>query len=241
MRPKKRALQAILLASVMLCSAAVSAAPVLLGALEKDYGMGAGKVAAASMGAGSCDGRGGNSITIRNSSGCQRFYDAFDFSGFSFGEIDHLALTISYSNTNASFFFVPTEFWNVRPAASPVLASDSLYSMTRVGGGGTSSTFVFDGTLDIFDEIVASQSLFLWFAHTGAGSQNFNLFSAHLEVWGTAPLQEQPSAVPEPKVIGLLLMGLLAMAAGLRRSARRAGHGVIGRQPFLGQGRALRG
>ncbi|MBK1672762.1 hypothetical protein CKO35_05495 [Ectothiorhodospira shaposhnikovii] len=203
--------------------------------------MGAGKVAAASMGAGSCDDRGGNSITIRNSSECQRFYDAFDFSNFSFGEIDHLALTISYSNTNASFLLVPTEFWNVRPAASPVLASDSLYSMTRVGGRGASSTFVFDSTLDIFDEIVASQSLFLWFAHTGIGSQNFNLFSAQLEVWGTASLQEQPSAVPEPKVIGLLLMGLLVMVAGLRRNTRRAGHDVIGHQPCLEQGKVLRG
>ncbi|MYN08501.1 PEP-CTERM sorting domain-containing protein [Pseudoduganella aquatica] len=202
----KFSLPALLLA----CSAlSANAAVIQLGSISKAYGSAGGS--AASTGVGSCDTLNANSITVRDTSpsSCNRFSDLFNFSNLGYKSLDHLTLTLSFSDTGN----ILAEDWRMRPAAG-TLGSATLYDMTNTGSGNGSTTqsFIISGAQsDVFSLISSSHNFNLWFAEQSTGADTFNLISAKLDVYGT---------VPEPSSAALLALGL-AGAGLLRRRARR--------------------
>jgi hypothetical protein len=214
---KVKTLGGILLA---LAVSAVQAAPVLLDTLEHDYGTGTGQVAPSSMGAGSCDVMGTNSVTVRSASGCQRFYDEFDFGGLSYDSIDRFEFTLGYSGARNELVFPfvgSLERWAPRPASST--SNGSAQTAAYLGSSGV-QTWVFDSSLDIFGDILASESFFAWMSREGGwGTLSVDLDFAKLEIYGSP----ETNAVPTPGTLALALFGLVAGGATTSqvRRARR--------------------
>lgn len=200
--------------SVLLWGASTAqAAPVLLGSVDKLYGSQAGRVAAGNSGNGACDTLNATSITVRDTAvGCGRFNDAFDFSSFNAASIDHFTLTLGFGATNNINYVVFREDWKVRPAAGGV-GSATLFDMANVSGTTTQSFTFSRSNFALFSQIVDAGSFGLWFAEEAFGANSFNLYSARLDVYGTAASQ-----VPEPRALALI--GLALGAAGLVRRRR---------------------
>lgn len=221
-------------AALALGALASAQAATLLGTISKDYGRGAGKVSAPSLGSGSCDTLGGNAITVRDTSPslCGRFHDSFDFSGLDFASIDHFELTLSYSGTEGSVRIpflgnVASEFWRIRPAAGGSYGTevDAAWQYLTRSNGLTSTDFLsLDaaalGTISalggksLFQEIVDRKEFSLWFAEEGLLSNSFSLFSAELRIYGT----QAAAQVPAPGVLSLVGVGLLAAWARRRKA-----------------------
>lgn len=201
---------------------ATSAQAALIGTITHDYGTGPGQVSAPGLGAGTCDTLNSNSITVTNGSGCQRFYDAFDFSGFAYDSIERFELTLGFSGTDTAirqcvlviFCSNVVDDWRARPASSAINGSGSLPALTK-SGSYTEQTLVFNSGLDIFGDILAGEAFYLWFAQQASGARSFELFSASLSIFG-----EPSTAVAEPAPLALMLGGLALLAAA-RRKARR--------------------
>jgi hypothetical protein len=205
---KAKILGGILLALVV---SVAQAAPVLLSTIEHDYGTDVDQVAPSSMGGGSCDVMGTDSVTVRSASNCQRFYDEFDFSSVSYDSIDSFVLTLGFSGArNETFGF---ERWAPRPASSTSSGSSQVAAYLAASGV---QSWTFDSSLDVFDDIVSGGSFFLWMSRElvfGTNSLDF----AQIEIYGTPETQ----AVPEPATLALAMFGL-AIAFTTTPRVRRA-------------------
>jgi len=195
--------------------ASASAAVVQVGSITRNYGSSG--ATPASMPAGSCDTLNASSVTVRDSSGCQRFYDLFDFGAFNYSSFDHLTLTLNFGATNdVNMVTIPVvnitipvlEDWRVRFASSPIVGSNVLHNMNEVGSP-TSQAFNLLSTENVYNSIVANKKLYLWFSDEAAGANNFQLYSARLDVYGTA--------LPEPGSMALAGIALGALALSRRR------------------------
>ncbi|MEE2002022.1 PEP-CTERM sorting domain-containing protein [Alkalimonas sp. MEB108] len=134
------------------------------------------------------------------------FHDAFDFSHLAFEEITSFELTLNHQFSNG--------VWVVRPGASRFAASDDInlfnafLSDRRLSSSQQIVTYTFTSSLDVFDDIVSSGSFYLWFSRF-SGTNNFNLYSATLSVYGTPASDTTP--VPAPATLALLGLGLLGL------------------------------
>lgn len=208
----------LLLLSAALVSGSVFAAPVLLGTVAKDYGSDPGKDTWAGQ-AGTCDTLNANSITITDTgSGCQRFWDTFDFSAFDYDSIDHFELTLTYSDIGAPGLCIGSctgERWAMRPASSGTVGSSNQTAyLSQVGATPTTTTFTISNSnyADVFSTIVNQGVFHLWFAESSAGTDTFNLYNASLGVFG------ETTVVPLPAAVWLFgsALGLLPVLRRLR-------------------------
>lgn len=198
-----------LIAGLLLSSTMASAAVVQVGSITRNYGTSG--ATPASMPAGSCDTLNANSVTVRDSSGCQRFYDVFNFGAINYSSLDHLTLTLTFGATNnVNYVFFP-EDWRVRFASSAVTGSSVNQNMNEVAGT-TTQSFDLLSSQDVYAAIAANKKLYLWFAEEGLGPNNFELYSARLDVYGTA--------LPEPAGMALFGIALGALGAARRRRTR---------------------
>ncbi|MCC5886363.1 MAG: hypothetical protein JJT88_08005 [Gammaproteobacteria bacterium] len=211
MTMKTPAIRLAAVAALLLIGTAANA--TLLTTISHDYGTGPGQVSTPSLGAGTCDTLNSDSITITNSSGCQRFFDVFDFSGVAYDSISGFELTLTYSDARAGFWGLQP--WRVRPASSPTEAVTLTSEQPSLGSSNdlVTNTFAFEPSLSIFDDILAGEAFYLWFNATAGGAQSFNLFSADLAIFG----EPATSAVPTPATLALLLGGLGLLGAFRRR------------------------
>ncbi|MGX9221515.1 PEP-CTERM sorting domain-containing protein [Massilia varians] len=198
----KASIAALLLTTTI---SSASAAVVQLGSISRTYGSSASTPA--SMPAGSCDTLNTNSVTVKEGSNCQRFYDIFDFSSLNYESLDRLELTLSFGATNTL-----AELWRVRFADSATHGSNTKQTMDRKTGPVSQTFTLRPSQADVFSQIAANKQLFLWFSEEGLGTHNFTLYSAKLDVYGTA--------VPEPA--SMALFGIALGGLGLVR--RRKPH-----------------
>ncbi|MDP4530057.1 PEP-CTERM sorting domain-containing protein [Alkalimonas delamerensis] len=199
-------------AVAMMAGLAFSAQAALIGTITHDYGQ---SYAAPSLGSGTCDALNLNSITVTNGEGCQRFYDIFDFSHLNFASIDKFELTLSYDLAADIVclvrFCLDRNNWNARPAFDAIEGSGSRnfgVINPRLRSGEQTVTIMFDSSLDVFTQIVDSESFYLWFSRS-TGRTSFDLYSASLSVFGTPASDTTP--VPAPATLALLGLGLLGL------------------------------
>lgn len=187
------------------------ASAALIGSVFRDYGTAEGKVAPA----GGVNPLFADHVEIRDDLGQNAFSDVFDFSGLNYVSVDSFALTLTFSDTNDGWWWFPffRETWNVRPAISHTVATDSLFSMTR-SNNLIDEIFTFtSANLDIFDQIVNQKAFYLWFSETSWGNHDFPLYSAKLDLHGTP--------VPLPGTAWLLGLGLIGLVTAHKRHTNR--------------------
>lgn len=183
--------------------------------MTRDYGTGDGQIDPRL--AGTCDTLNSDSVTIRNTSGCQRFVDVFDFTDLLFDEIDYFELTVTYNENRRGgsiLGFLFGEHWAVRPAygvATGEASSNTIPLLSTVAATPITSSYQFTSSMDVFNSIVTNQQFYLWTAQQGTQTHEFNLFSATLSIFGTASASE----VSAPG--SLALLGLGTALLGLRR------------------------
>jgi len=87
-----------------------------------------------------------------------------------------------------------------------------VLDMNNVSGT-TTQTFTLDATqAAVLASVAGNGKLSMWFGDEALGANNFNLYSARLEVFGTA--------VPEPASLGLFGLAFGALAMVRRRKMR---------------------
>jgi hypothetical protein len=203
-----------LLAAALLSTAAY--ASPLLGTINHDYGS-AGTSQVAPTQVGSAGTLNANSVTVSSNKNASRFYDQFDFSAEGItGTIDTIKLTMGFTGArDQSFipFLGSFERWEPRPASST--SNGSFDSQDYLAANGT-QTWSFDSTLDVFDDIVAANSFYLWMSREGGwGVNTVNLDFARVDVYGTKP--PVVTDVPEPGSLALMGLGMIGLAGFTRR------------------------
>lgn len=222
----KKSLFSMLVVAGLTLSAFVQASPILLDSITHNYGNQhyvPDSVKANQRG--NCDSAAANWLVIKDSdSGCTRFYDNFSFADLAYQSIDSFELSLSYSRTdniNWFLFFPVLEQWQVRPSVSSSIEGNQYFDLNRVGNTITADIFTFTrDNLAIFDQIVNAKNFSLWFAERGWGANDFRLYSASLNVYGSAPQitpQNPDTTVAVPAPAGIALFGLGLTLLGLAR------------------------
>lgn len=211
-----------ILSAALLVASAAQATPVLLDTIIHDYGNVGSQVAP--TGLGGSDVVNANSVTVRSSAlSGGRFSDQFGL-GSVVGIIDSFKLTMNFTGAQNEaplfgFFGPPTERWAPKPASSGSNGSlDSIAFLDPVGP----QSWVFDNTLDVFNDILASGSFYLWMAREiPGGVRSVDLDYARLEVYGTP---EAVNSVPNPGSLPLVAaaFGALFLSGSLKGAVRRA-------------------
>lgn len=211
----QKRVHALLVAVGILAATAASAAPVSLGSIEHLYGTDSGRQLSSIMSiyhpGGNCDAANATSITVNalTASSCNRFGDAFDFSGIDYDSIDHFELTLTFSGAkDQKQFGLITESWSVRGGYNYTVSGVNFGTLDASGP----QTFVFDGTRSNFANVVDAEAFYLFFATNQGASMKFDINSAKLEIFGTPAV----ASVPEPGSLALLSLSLIALG-GMRR------------------------
>lgn len=222
----KKSLFSMLVVAGLTLSAFVQASPILLDTITHNYGnqhyvpnsVKANKNP-------NCDSAAADWLVIKDrKNGCQRFYDNFSFADLAYQSIDSFELLLSYSRTDNRFVF--PEQWQVRPGVSSSIPGYQYFDLNRVGNTITLGTFTFTrNNLAIFDQIVNAKNFSLWFAEDALGANDFRLYSASLNVYGSAPQitpQNPDTTVAVPAPAGIALFGLgLTLLGFARRNNRK--------------------
>lgn len=167
-------------------------------------------------------------VTVSDQS-TERFNDSFDFSGLNYSSIDHFDLTLTYSNIDThkrydTFWgeLYTGEFWHVRPGE---LNRPSDFGLNPVGNTPASSTYTINSDFDSqFNKMLSGKEFKFWLAEETSGKDNFNLYSAKLDIYGTAPaIAANTAPVPEPGTMVLFGVGMLGLAVfGKRKMNKQA-------------------
>lgn len=226
----KKSLFSMLVVAGLTLSAFVQASPILLDTITHNYG--SQHYVPDSVKANknpNCDAAAQDWLVIKDrNNGCERFYDNFSFADLAYQSIDSFELSLSYSRTdniNWFLFFSALEQWQVRPSVSSSTAGDQYFDLNRVGNTITADIFTFTrNNLAIFDQIVNAKNFSLWFAEDALGANNFRLYSASLNVYGSAPQitpQNPDTTVAVPAPAGIALFGLGLTLLGFARRNKR--------------------
>lgn len=157
---------------------------------------------------------GADYITVKDTTGVERFFDTISFAGLVYDTIDTITLTLGFADAGSGklilgfgekwLAYAPSGF---KPDGSLDDDKSTRYTLGTLKGTGE---ITFNIAADVFNTAVSAERLGFWFGDKGGLSNDFKLKSATLTVAGNV------SPVPLPAA-GLLLLGALSGLAVVRR------------------------
>ena len=155
-------------------------------------------------------------VEVQDGLGGNSFNDEFSFDGFS--DVESFTLTLNVSD------FDDFENWYVRPGGLGgeyflfFLRNDVGFGQFKIDNGQVSFTLTRDNIgEELFNDMVANNKFYWWFAEETFSSDTFKLYDATLTINGT----EAESPVPIPGAAWLLGSGLVGLM-GIKRRFKKA-------------------